>query len=299
MSKYKNELSLILVAMFWGLGFPATQIGLESFGVIEFLAIRFWVAALCLSLLFFKSFIKIDKLNIKYGVILGVILLSAYYVQTLGLTYTTASKNAFITATNVVFVPLLGLIFYKRKFDIYNVLGSIFTFIGIGFISYQKDFTVNIGDVLTLMCAVLYALHMIYISEFLKKGADTTQIAIVQMYVVAILATAIVLLTGKSFAPKETSENFMVAVLCILYSGILATAISFFLQIKVQKNLSETKTVIILSTEAVFGALFSIIIVHDRLSITTALGCIIILAAVLFTELKPNIFGFNKYKTDI
>ncbi len=299
MSKYKNELSLILVAMFWGLGFPATQIGLESFGVMEFLAIRFWVAGICLSLLFFKSFIKIDKVNIKYGAILGVMLLSAYYVQTLGLTYTTASKNAFITATNVVFVPLLGLIFFKRKFDIYNILGSIFTFIGVGFISYQKDFTINIGDVLTLLCAIFYALHMIYIAEFIKKGADTTQIAIVQMYVVAILATAIVLLSGKSLAPNSTDGNIMVSIICILYSGVLATAIAFYLQIKVQKNLSETKTVIILSTEAVFGALFSILIVHDRLSITTALGCVIILAAVLFTELKPNILGFDKYKTDI
>ncbi len=299
MSKYKNELSLILVAMFWGLGFPATQIGLESFGVMEFLAIRFWVAGICLSLLFYKTFIKIDKVNLKYGAILGVMLLSAYYVQTLGLTYTTASKNAFITATNVVFVPLLGLIFFKRKFDIYNILGSIFTFIGVGFISYQKDFTINIGDVLTLICAILYALHMIYIAEFQKKGADTKQIAIVQMYVVAILATAVVLLSGNTLAPKDTGESIMLSVICILYSGVLATAIAFFLQMKVQEKLSETKTVIILSTEAVFGALFSIIIVHDRLSITTALGCIIILGAVLFTELKPNILGFSKYKTDI
>ncbi len=299
MSKYKNEFLLILVAMFWGLGFPATSIGLESFGVIEFLAIRFWVAGICLSLLFFKSFKKIDKANLKYGAVLGVLLFSAYYVQTLGLTYTTASKNAFITATNVVFVPLLGLIFYKRKFDIYNVLGSIFTFIGIGFISYQKDFSINIGDVLTLMCAILYALHMIYIAEFIKKGADTTQITIVQMYIVALLATAIVIVSGKSLAPKDTGESIMLSVVCLLYSGILATAIAFFLQIKVQKNLSETKTVIILSTEAVFGALFSIIILNERLSITTILGCVIILGAVLFTELKPNIFGFSKYKTDI
>ncbi len=299
MSKYKNELCLILVAMFWGLGFPATQIGLESFGVMEFLAIRFWVASICLSILFFKTFIKIDKVNIKYGIILGIMLLSAYYVQTLGLTYTTASKNAFITATNVVFVPFLGLIFFKRKFDIYNILGAILTFIGIGFISYQKDFTINIGDVLTLMCAILYALHMIYIAEFQKKGADTKQIAIVQMYVVAILATTVVLLSGKTLAPKDTGESIMISVICILYSGILATAIAFFLQMKVQEKLSETKTVIILSTEAVFGSLFSILIVHDKLEITTAIGCIIVLGAVLFTELKPNILGFNKYKTDI
>ncbi len=299
MSKYLNELCLILVAMFWGLGFPATQIGLDSYGVIQFLAIRFWVAGLCLTLIFFKSFIKIDKENIKFGVILGVILFSAYYVQTLGLTFTTASKNAFITATNVVFVPLLGLIFYKRKFDIYNILGSIFTFIGIGFISYQKDLSINIGDFLTLICAVLFALHMIYISEFIKKGADTTQITIVQMYTVAILATVIVLVTGKSFAPHDSGENFMISVICILYSGILATAVAFFLQIRVQKNLSESKTVIILSMEAVFGALFSIIILNETLSLTTVLGCVIILGAVLFTELKPNVFGFSRYKTDI
>ncbi len=298
MNKYKNELSLILVAMFWGLGFPATQIGLESFGVMEFLAIRFWVAGLSLSLIFFKTFIKIDKTNLKYGVTLGVILLLAYYTQTLGLTYTTASKNAFITATNVVFVPLLGLIFYKRKFDIYNVLGSIFTFIGIGFISYQKDFTINIGDLLTLVCAILYALHMIYISEFIKKGADTTQITIVQMYVVAILATLLVLGSGKTFEPQVSGETFMLSLICLLYTGVLGTAMSFFLQIKVQKNLSETKTVIILSTEAVFGALFSIIILHEKLQLTTIIGCVIILAAVLFTELKPNVFGFSKYKTD-
>ncbi len=290
MNNFRGEFGLFITAILWGLGFVATALGIEAFSVIEVLALRFWVASIVLTLLFFKHLKKIDKKNLIYGFVLGSFLFFAFYFQTLGLTYTTTSKNAFLTSTNVVIVPLIGLLFYNRTLDIYNTIGALLTLLGIGFISYNPDFSINIGDMITLFCAVLFAFHIFYTSEFNKREGNATLMSIIQMYVVAMYSTIALLFTDFSLGTFVSELSFDTSLLAILYSGVFSTAICFYLQTTSQKYTSESKAAIILSTEAIFGAIFSVILLNEILPPTTIVGCIIVFCAVLFTETKPNLF---------
>ncbi len=294
MFKYKGEIALFIVAIFWGMGFVGTAVAVEYFSVFELLAIRFWIAALILTILFFKSFKAIDKLNIKFGIIIGTFLFLGFLFQTVGIRFTTPSKNAFLTSSNVVIVPLIGHLFYKRKIGIYNTLGSILMLVGIGCLSYNKDLSMNIGDILTLVGAVMFAFHIFYISEFIKRGADSTLLSIIQLYVVAIYSTIATLFTD-SIVPTTSFRSGLIAV---VYLGIFSTALAFFLQVSSQRTTSETKTAIILSTEALFGTLFSVLILKEQISNLGVIGCIIIFIAILIAEVKPK-FILNiveKYK---
>lgn len=292
--KGKGELILLVVAVLWGLGFVATAMGIESFSVFEILTLRFWIASILLSVIFFKHLKKIDKTNLKYGFIVGTFIFLGFTFQTWGVSLTTASKNAFLTSTNVIIVPLIGYLFYKRKLDFYNLVGAILTLLGIGLISYNPDFTVNLGDILTLICAVFFALHIFYTAEFLKRGANVTSIAIVQMYVVAIYSTIALCITGSNISEVLMSGEAIKPIIAILYSGVFSTALCYYLQTVGQQYTSESKAAIIMSTEAIFGAIFSVLLLHEVLPPTTIFGCLIVFIAVLFTELKPNVFKKNK-----
>ncbi len=293
MENFKGEIGLFITAILWGLGFIATAVAIQDYNIIEFLVLRFSVASLVLTLIFFKSLKKIDRKNLIYGFVLGSLIFFAFYFQTLGLTFTTTSKNAFLTATNVVIVPMIGLLFYKRKLDMYNTVGAVFTLIGIGFISYNPDFSVNIGDLITLFSAILFAFHIFYTSEFNKREGNATLMSIIQMYVVAIYALIVLILTpNNSLDNLISSIEFNKPFMAILYSGVFSTAICYYLQTTSQKYATESKAAIILSTEAIFGALFSVILLSEVLPPTTIFGCIIVFCAVLFTELKPKWFKF-------
>lgn len=299
MSKGKGEIILFVVAILWGLGFIATAMGIERFGVFEILAMRFWIASILLSITFFKHIKNIDMKNFKFGFFVGTLIFLGFTFQTFGVSLTTPSKNAFLTSTNVVIVPLIGYLFYKRKLDIYNLIGALLTLLGIGFISYNPNFSVNLGDVLTLICAVFFALHIFYTSEFLKKGADVISISIVQMFVVAIYSTIALCFTGSNIIEVFHSGDYLKPTLAILYSGIFSTALCYYLQTLGQQYTSESKAAIIMSTESIFGAIFSVILLHEVLPTTTIIGCVIVFIAVLFTELKPkNIFKKPKLGSD-
>ncbi len=293
MENFKGEIGLFITAILWGLGFIATSVAIQDYNIIQFLVLRFSVASIVLTVIFFKTLKQLDKKNLIYGFVLGSFIFFAFYFQTLGLTYTTTSKNAFLTATNVVIVPMIGLLIYKRKLDIYNTIGAVFTLIGIGLISYNPDFSVNIGDLITVFSAFLFAFHIFYTSEFNKRNGNATLMSIIQMYVVAIYSLIILIITpNNSIKDLVSTIEFNTQFIAILYSGIFSTAICYYLQTTSQKHTSESKAAIILSTEAIFGALFSVILLNEVLPITTVVGCVIVFCAVLFTEVKPKWFKY-------
>ncbi|MDU2198168.1 MAG: DMT family transporter, partial [Peptostreptococcaceae bacterium] len=142
MKKYLPEIGLVITAIIWGTGFIGTQLALDGgFTPIQILTIRFFIAALLLNIIFFKQVKKyIDNKSIKAGITLGIFLFIAFELQTVGLVYTTPSKNAFITAANVVIVPFIGYLIYRRKIDKWGLISSIVAIIGIGILSLEKDF---------------------------------------------------------------------------------------------------------------------------------------------------------------
>ncbi|QFG00029.1 DMT family transporter [Psychrobacillus glaciei] len=288
MQKYIGEIMLIIIAIIWGSGFVSTAISLEYYTPYQILAGRFVIGAVILSILFYKKLKKVDKSIIIKGTLLGIILYLGFALQTVGLQYTTPSKNAFLTSVNVVIVPFIGFFFYKRKIDMFELIGAILAVIGIAVLSLKLSSEINVGDMLTICCAICFAFHIFYTSKFVKNE-DPVALTIVQMIVAAIVGCTVILFRGESSFSLETEGMFN-----LLYLGVFSTTIAFLMQTVAQKYLSETKAAIILSTESFWGMAFSIIILSEVMTFKMIIGATLILCAIIISETK---FGFLKKKS--
>ncbi|MET3659192.1 MULTISPECIES: DMT family transporter [Sporosarcina] len=290
MRKYIGELGLAVVAIIWGSGFVASAVSLEHFTPYQILAIRFLIGIILLSLVFFKKLKNIKKSTIIKGSIIGIFLYLAFALQTVGLVYTTPSKNAFLTAVNVVIVPFIAFFIFKRKMDKFELFGALLAIIGIGVLSLQLSGGINFGDVLTLLCAVAFAFHIFYTAQFVKNE-DPVLLTVVQMAAATVLGFIVVLFKGET----NFVANFE-GVSAVLYLGVFSTTIAFLLQTVAQKFTSETKAAIILSTEAFWGMVFSVIILSEVLTAKMAIGAILILVAIIISETKLKFLKKNYRK---
>lgn len=281
--KYIGEIGLIITALIWGSGFVGSAMALEHYTPYQILTGRFLIGLILLSVVFHKKLKLMKKSIVVKGVILGAILYIAFILQTVGLQFTTPSKNAFLTAVNVVIVPFISFVIYKRKLDVFELTGAIFAIIGIALLSLQLSGGINIGDVLTLLCAFAFAFHIFYTARFVKNE-DAILLTLMQMGTAAILG--LIFMIGKG----ETSFSLELSALTpLIYLGVFSTTIAYVLQTVAQKYVTETKAAIILSTEALWGTLFSVIILSELLTFRMAMGAILILVAILIAETKPKI----------
>ncbi|SHE35857.1 DMT family transporter [Clostridium fallax] len=279
MKKYLGELGLIIVAIIWGSGFVASDLALNNMTPIQVMTFRFSIAAIIMGIIFMKKFKKIKRKTFNRGLLLGVLLFFAFTLQTVALQYTTASKNAFLTATNVVIVPFIGLLF-KKAVDKYGVCGAIIALTGAAFLTLDSEFNINKGDVLTLSCSICFAFHIFFTGEFVKKE-DPSLITSIEMITAGILSIIFLI-----FRREYTFTFTINAIMPAIYLGIFSTTIAFFIQTLAQKYTTETKAAIILSTEAVFGSIFSIIILNEQLTFKLIIGCLLIFLAILISETK-------------
>ncbi|HFL3828450.1 TPA: DMT family transporter [Clostridioides difficile] len=274
------DLSLLIVAIIWGSGFIATKNTLNYMTPYYLLAYRFMISFLLMSVVFFKRLRKIKVEDLKAGIIIGIFLFGGFATQTVGLKYTTAGKQAFITATNVVMVPFIYWVISKKRPDRYEIIATFLCFIGIGILSLESNLKIGQGEFLTFICAIFFALHISAIGYFAKKH-DTVVLSVVQIFVAAILSTIFAVL----FEPKMNSIS-KEALLSLLYLGIFSTLIAFLIQNIAQKYTSSTHAAIILSLESVFGGLLSLIFLKEPFTIRFLIGCLSILISIITTETK-------------
>lgn len=293
MTKYKGEIVLLLVALMWGTGFVVTSAALDRFEPFQLLAVRFFISAVLMAIIFYKKLLALNKNTFKYGVILGLFLFLGFACQTVGLQYTTPGKNAFLTAVNVVIVPFIGALAYRRKIDIHSVLGAFTALIGIACLSLTLDAPISMGDVLTLVGAVFFALHVFFTTEFMSRGTDTGSVVTVQMAAVCVFAFFCALATGQT----DFSRADMPGALMLIYMAVFTTSLCFFLQTWAQSFTSETKAAIVMSMESVFGSFFSVLLGYEAITVRMLAGAVMIIGGVLITEVKPS-FGFLKVKKE-
>lgn len=280
MRKYYGEIGLTIVAIIWGSGFVASAVSLEHYTPYQILAIRFLIGVILLSLVFYKKLKQIKKSTIIKGAVIGLFLYLAFVLQTVGLVYTTPSKNAFLTAVNVVIVPFIAFFIYKRKMDRFEWLGAFLAITGIGVLSLKFSGDINFGDLLTLLCAVGFAFHIFYTAQFVKEE-DPVLLTITQMAVATILGFLVVFLKGETTFSMEAE-----GMVNVLYLGVFSTTLAFLLQTVAQKFTTETNAAIILSTEALWGTIFSVIILSEVLTVKMMIGAILILSAIVLSETK-------------
>ena len=281
MKRYKGEIILLLTSIMWGGGFIATEFSLGSMTPLQVMTIRFLIATIILCSVFFNQLKQISKSTLKKGTLAGFFLFVGFVFQTVGLKYTTVSNNAFLSAIAVIFVPIIG-IFLGRKIDRYGIIVTILTVIGIAFLTINGSLaSINIGDVLTILGAMFYAIQILLVDMFAKEE-DVTVFTIVQITMCFLFSLITMLIRG------DLSFNITFNIGGgVIYLAVFSTAIGLFLQVLGQKSTTETRAAIIMSTESVFGTIFAIILLNQALTIKVIIGCIIIFIAIIISEVKP------------
>lgn len=288
LEKYIGCIALIFVAIIWGSGFVASEIALNTMTPVQILSIRFGIAAIIMIIGSYKRLKKVNKKLLLKGIVLGIFLYFAFAFQTFGLNYTTPSKNAFLTAVNVIIVPFIAFVFNKQSVDKFGVSGAFLSIIGIGILSLNSDLLLNKGDMLTLVCALLFAFHIYFTGKF-SQDCDLVLLTTIQMVVAAILGSLIIVFTD---GPKLAMESS--SLLSILYLGLISTALAFFLQTWGQKYTNVTTAAVVLSMESVFGTIASIIIIKEIITGRMVFGSLLILIGVITSETKLTFLNKKK-----
>ncbi|MBO4508159.1 MAG: DMT family transporter [Spirochaetaceae bacterium] len=284
---------LILVTIIWGAAFAVVKNSLDYVPPIYMMAFRFTIAGIVMSLVFIKKLLRIKKDELIHGVGIGVFLFLAYAFQTIGCNYTTAGKNAFLTTVYVILVPFLNWILIKRRPDIFSIIAALLSITGIGLLSLEGDFTMNKGDVLTLICGFCYALQIIFIAQW-SQNDDPVLLAIIQIIVAALLSwiTAPFIDGDMKWSVLGNKD----VILSMLYLGLLSTMVAFALQTICQKYLAPSLAALLMSFEAVFGALSGVIFLGEIIPPRGIVGCALMFFAVVLSETKFSFLRRRKIK---
>lgn len=277
-----GEVYLLLTAIIWGYGFVAVANSLEQFSPFQLLFIRFFTASVFLVVIFHKRVPQLMKTTMKKGAILGIAYFTGFALQTVGMMYTTASKSAFLTGLNVVIVPIISYFLYKRKLTKQEVFGSVLAVVGMGILTIRLDGTVNIGDLLTIGCAIAFAAQIFFTTLFME-GENPIDITITQIVACTMIASVAALFEGAPIPNPDQN-----GVLSILYLALFSTAITTVMQSHGQKYTSETRSAILLSTESLWGTFFAVLFLGDALTAKIIIGGLAIFGAVLLSEIKPK-----------
>lgn len=282
MKKYLAIAGLVLVTVIWGGGFVASDMALESLSPFQIMTVRFLLASVLMGMISIRGIKGATRDEVKAGFYMGVSLFAAFAPQIVGLQYTTPSKNAFLTALNVVMVPFIAFVFLRKKIGAKSIIGAVMAIVGVGLLSLNKNLTLGIGDALTLLCAAGFAFQIFFTSEFVKKYRPVV-LNFVQMCTAFFLSLISMFVFGE-WHFDVTTKGW----LSVLYLGVISTTLCYLLQTECQKYVDETKAAIILSMESVFGTMFSIIILHEKVTLKMVAGCVIILAAVIISNLAET-----------
>lgn len=294
MNKYKAEAALLITTLIWGGTFVIIKAALDDISPLMFISIRFSIAALFLIFIFYNHLKKIKGNLLKDGLFLGFFFFIGFAAQSIGLNYTTATKSAFITGTFVIFTPFFQLLIEKRppKKEIY--LAIFLVVIGLILLSSKGTSLLeilselgtnfNAGDFLTLICAISFALYIVYL-DIISKKHDYQPLVFIQIAFTAAAGFLFALIFDSTGVEKITISFSDDVILAFVYTAILATIVTTSLQTKYQKVVTPSKAGIILSFEPLFAAMFAFVLLGERLSSFGIIGCIFIFTGLLTSEI--------------
>jgi len=272
------DFSLLLVTLVWGSTFVIVKWAVADLPPFPFLAIRFGLAFVSLIPFIWFQKAHISKATLLKGVALGVFLFSGYAWQTVGLQYTTASNAGFITGLSVVFVPAFVTL-TTRKFPRPSLLlGILCALVGLAFLSLGDRLQFNKGDLMVLVCALSFALHIFLVGRFAPQ-TNATVLAGVQILTVSVLSSIFSILV------PQPSIHFSTNVwLALLVTAVPATSLAFFVQTKMQQFTTPTHTALIFSMEPVFSAISAFFFAGEILTPKGLLGAGLVLGGMLIAE---------------
>ena len=276
------KLSLLLATLIWGSSFIIMKDALDDITTYYLLAIRFTGAFLLLGIVFWKKWKHINKDVIVAGFIMGTALIAAYAFQTFGLIETTPGKNAFLTAGYCILVPFLFWGIAGIRPDKFNVIAAILCIVGIGLVALDDNLTIGRGDLLTLVCCIFYALHIVVSAKF-TRTMDVMLLTIGQFFFAAMWSWVFALFVEPPLAIAAMSKEIWMV---LGYLCVFATAGALGLQTFGLKYTSPSAGALILSLESVFGVIFSIMVGAEVVTVRLLIGFAVIFLAIVVSETK-------------
>ncbi|MBP3292915.1 MAG: DMT family transporter [Clostridia bacterium] len=282
----KGIIFLVTAAVVWGFAFVAQRLGSDHVGAFTFNGARFLLGTLSLIpviLLFEKNEHDAQKMKTTLfcGGIAGILLFAASSLQQIGIDLTdSAGKSGFITGLYMILVPIIG-IFIGKKTNIQSWIGAVFGVVGLGLICLDGGaLTITAGDAVLMLSAIVFAIHIIVIDHF-GDNIYSLRFSMTQFAVCTVINWILALFTEDiSFA------TILSAGIPIAYCGFMSVGVAYTCQVIGLKYSDPTSGSIILSTESVFAAIGGAIILHERMAPLAYLGCVLILAGIILTQLK-------------
>lgn len=285
----KAHILLVLTTLVWGATFVQIKDALSDISPLLFNAVRMTLAGAALILVFRRHLRSMSRSAFLMGCLVGSFLWAGYEFQTTGLRLTTPSKSAFLTGFSVILVPVFLAVGWRRHVNRWVIAGVITALVGLYLMTVPVGNggglnleSINRGDLLTIGCAIFFALHIINLGRAMQKY-KFEQIATLQTIVAAILMALSVPLLEHGHVIWSAR-----VIWAILVTGVLGTAAAFSIQAWAQQFTAPTYTALIFLLEPVFAWITSYIFLHERLGIRAGIGALLILAGIVVSELKGS-----------
>ncbi|NCB94044.1 MAG: DMT family transporter [Clostridia bacterium] len=301
----KNSLILLLTATIWGVAFVAQSVGMDYVGPFTFNMVRSIIGGLVLIPCIFlldrfkakstasdsgsassdnrhKNIFQRNKTLLIGGTCCGLLLAFASSFQQMGIQYTTVGRAGFITACYIIIVPILSLIFFKKKCRFTIWIAVALALVGLYFLCITDGFAIGKGDILVMVCSFLFSLHILVIDHF-SPLVDGVKMSCIQFFVCGIVCAVPAFLT-------ETPEigGILQARMPILYAGALSCGVAYTLQIVGQKNMNPTVASLILSMESCISVLAGWVILDQKLTFREIGGCVLMFGAIVLAQLPES-----------
>lgn len=290
----RQSLLLFLTATIWGVAFVAQSVGMDYVEPFTFNAVRNMIGAIvllpCIGLL--------NRLNGKVndeagepqkktlvigGISCGVLLFVASNLQQFGIQYTTVGKAGFITAMYIVLVPVFGIFLHKKAG--LKIWAAVALAVAGLYLLCMTDgsFSLQMGDLLVLACAVAFSFHILVIDYFSPK-VDGVKLSCIQFFTCAVLSAI-----GMLLFEEPKLSQILAAWVPILYAGVMSCGVAYTLQIIGQKGMNPTVASLILSLESVVSLLAGWVILGQKLSKRELAGCALAFAAIILVQLPSKV----------
>ena len=301
MFQLRQSFLLFLTATIWGSGFVAQSIGMDHVTPFTYTFFRTFIGAIVLLPVIYwlhqrkRSDQKQSKRPAPHyqrkdliigSICCGICLVGGESFQQFGLVTTDAGKAGFITSLYIVFVPIFGL-FLGKKLNRFIILGVLLSLFGFYLLCIKQSFTIEQGDVLILICAVVFCFHILTIDHFVAK-CDGVLLSCGQFFAASAIALVLMLIFDYDVF---SWADVRAAALALLWSGVMSNGVAYTLQVIGQRGMNPTIATLILSLESVMAVVFGTLLLHESLTLREGIGCILILTAVIIAQLNPKVIS--------
>ena len=285
--RFKAHCALFTCSFLWGITFVVVKDALYDISVFGYLAARFLLGALPMIWIYRRDLRRLTGEEARAGLQVGLFMFGGYAFQTAGIALTTPSKAAFITGMSVVLVPVFLALFWRKKISFWAWGGAAGSFVGLYFLTAPDHglADLNRGDLLVMVCAVLYACQIIFIDRYTGKYS-LGALSCLQVLLAGVgSAIAIPILNATRWEPFFVRYTFRME-FGVIVTAIFTTALAYPLLVWAQRHTTATNTALILTCEPVFAAITSFIVLHERLGGRALAGAALILGGICVAEWK-------------